>query len=162
MANKAILDTSFLIALVDSNDRLHTNTKIYYEWFIKEGFELFVSSIALSEYCVKNDISHLTVRPPAPLPSELPHKIFNYLFFNYRDAIVAGSLFSEHSDRAENKDCLKDDFKIIAQALNNKVDRFATADSKLVRRMEGFNLGFNFIDINNSPSDYTGEFNFDS
>ena len=157
MAKRILLDTSFLIALVDSNDNLNLKAHSYLDWFQRTQSSLIISTIALSEYCVKNDSSDLVYGLSVTLPVELPTDMFDYLFFNYRDAVVAGELFSSMSCKNENKDCLKDDFKIIAQAQNNQIDSIVTADSRLIRRMTGTSLNFDFIDINNPVSDYTGE-----
>ena len=63
----------------------------------------------------------------------------------------------------ESKHCLKDDFKIIAQAINERATELITADVRLINRMTNsdFDLGFHFINLNQPLTDYLGEFPFE-
>lgn len=56
---KALLDTSFFFRLLDANDPLHENAMGYYEYMLKHDFELYVSTIAIAEFCVRNPLEHL-------------------------------------------------------------------------------------------------------
>ena len=57
-----LLDTSFCIRLLKSNDDLHQNAKDYFKHFLEKKIEIFLSSIVVAEYSVKDD--------PATLPLE--------------------------------------------------------------------------------------------
>lgn len=49
----AMLDTSFLIRLLKEDDPLHTSAKSYFRYFLENKFVLFVSTVAVAEYCVR-------------------------------------------------------------------------------------------------------------
>lgn len=45
--NSVLLDTSFFIRLLNSEDPLHGNTKAYYRYFLEEGIEMKISTKVL-------------------------------------------------------------------------------------------------------------------
>ena len=51
-----MLDTSFLIRLLKEDDPLHTNAKSYYQYLLENNFVLYVSTVAVAEYCVKGEL----------------------------------------------------------------------------------------------------------
>ena len=53
MTNSVLLDTSFLIRFLKSDDPLHRNTIDYFNYFIENKIILKTSTIAIAEYCVK-------------------------------------------------------------------------------------------------------------
>ena len=53
MSNKeqpkvAMLDTSFLIRLLKEDDPLHASAKSYFQYFLENGYVLYVSTIAVA------------------------------------------------------------------------------------------------------------------
>jgi predicted nucleic acid-binding protein len=50
-----LLDTSFCIRLLKSNDDLHLNSKDYFNYFLEKKIEIYLSSIVIAEYSVKDD-----------------------------------------------------------------------------------------------------------
>lgn len=48
----AMLDTSFLIRLLREDDPLHDSARAYYQFFLENDYVLFVSTVAVAEYCV--------------------------------------------------------------------------------------------------------------
>ena len=57
-----LLDTSFFIRLLNSDDFLHTNAKDYFKYFLENEILLKVSTISIAEYCVKGRIDELPLR----------------------------------------------------------------------------------------------------
>lgn len=74
MTHKGVFcDTSFFIRLLDKTDKLHNNAKGYFKYFTENDFELFVSTIAIAEYCVGGDIHELPLRNLQIVPFNLDH-----------------------------------------------------------------------------------------
>lgn len=105
---KVVLDTSFLITLTDRARTNHATACKYWEHFLGEGMHMFIPTIVVSEYTVKGPI---------------PEYVFNQCIlapFNHADATFAGeigSLLMQQRPPATPRVCLKDDLKIIAQAM---------------------------------------------
>lgn len=63
MMHKGVFcDTSFFIRLLDKADVLHSNAKGYFKYFTENDFQLFISTIAIAEYCVGGDVHELPLR----------------------------------------------------------------------------------------------------
>ena len=74
MMNRGVLcDTSFFILLLDRTDNLHLNAKSYYKYFTENDFSLFISTIAIAEYCVGGNIEELPLRNLHIVPFNLDH-----------------------------------------------------------------------------------------
>ena len=54
-----MLDTSFLIRLLKEDDPLHKSALNYYQYLLENEYLLFVSTIALAEYCVKGKMDEI-------------------------------------------------------------------------------------------------------
>ena len=52
-------DTSFFIRLLNTNDALNTNAVDYLQYFVEQGYELHISTIAIAEFCVKGEYDTL-------------------------------------------------------------------------------------------------------
>ena len=63
-----LLDTSFFIRLLNSEDPLHENAKGYYKYFLEEEIKMKISTISIAEYCVKGDITDLPLKNLMILP----------------------------------------------------------------------------------------------
>lgn len=117
MEKRIILDTSFLITLLDAQRSNHNIAKQYFKYFLENKFLLFVSAISISEYCIKGDIE------------ELPLNYITILPFNLEDAILSKKVNFLRADRTSaDRDSIKDDFKIIGQAENRRCDFIITDD----------------------------------
>lgn len=55
----AMLDTSFLIRLLKEDEPLHAFAKEYFQYFLESEYVLYVSTIALAEYCVYGNLDEL-------------------------------------------------------------------------------------------------------
>ncbi len=75
-----LLDTSFLITLVDDSRRDHTVARQHYEHALQHGAQLHVSTLALAEFATKQAVTDLPLRTLRIEP------------FNIRHAIKSGEL----------------------------------------------------------------------
>ncbi|MDX1942468.1 MAG: PIN domain-containing protein [Saprospiraceae bacterium] len=124
MIKKVLLDTSFLITLSDESRENHKLAKEFYKYFLDEKISMIISSIVVSEFSIKEPIS------------DLPLQNFQFLPFNINDAIKSAEIYDIHyQDRALQRDCLKDDFKILAQCINSKASYFITDDEELIDKI---------------------------
>jgi len=150
-----LLDTSFCIRLLKKDDPFHTNTIEFYEYFLENNIELYLSSIVVSEYSVKDDINNL------------PLKTMKIIPFDFFDGRIAGEFFSIiHSQRQGSNEneriVVKDDCKLIAQIFNHKIDAYITKDRKSFTQIiqpimsaKGFQI--ELMDLAISLKDYKNE-----
>ena len=113
------IDTSFLITIFDDSRENHENAKRYYQYFIDNSIDMYLSAIVISEYQQKGDIQDI-----------LKTNCFIPCTFNIGDGIVAGDFAGFlNGDREKNtRESTKDDMKILAQCANNEIDYIATED----------------------------------
>lgn len=118
-----LLDTSFCIRLLKSNDALHQNAKEYFKYFLEQKIEIYLSSIVIAEYSVKDDANNL--------PLEFV-KIIPFDFFDGKTAGEFHSILINHKDQVANieRNVIKDDCKLIAQIFNRKINGYITKDRK--------------------------------
>ncbi|MCG9900874.1 MAG: hypothetical protein MH132_12790 [Hydrotalea sp.] len=118
-----LLDTSFCIRLLKSNDPLHTNAKDYFKYFLEQKIEIYISTIVVAEYAVKDD--------PSNLPLEFA-KIIPFDFFDGKTAGEFHSILLNNKSQLSNIDrnVIKDDCKLIAQLFNRKIQGYITKDKK--------------------------------
>lgn len=160
MSNKeqskvAMLDTSFLIRLLKEDDPLHMSAKAYYQYFLENKFLLFVSTVAVAEYCVRGQLD------------QLPFECVRVVPFNLNHAEKAGD-FARTLYQARNKGqyspeqrlIIPNDTKIFAQAASIGALYFVTADTKsskaltILERERGFSV--THVDIRKDLSEFSG------
>lgn len=112
MADGVLLDTSFLISLVDPNRPQHAIALRYYEHFVEEGIPMYLSAIAASEFQLGQPVADLPLHHFVVLPFNLAHAVAAAELNFKRQPVFAGT----------TRDALKDDFKLLGQA---KVERLA-------------------------------------
>lgn len=119
MANKSVvLDTSFWITLLDATRANHTAAKSYYRHLLENGFLLYLSTIAISEYCHRGELQDLPLDKVMPLP------------FNIRHAVESVALnFKSRPAIDDRRDTAKDDFKLLAQASCENAGYLITDDT---------------------------------
>lgn len=122
-----LLDTSFLITLVDPSRPHHEVAKRYYRECIRRRVVMFLSTIVIAEFHVKQPITDLALRNFLPLP------------FNIDDAMACGELFRRIGrDEGDDRVRFKDDLKIIAQAIVSRASYVLCEDessmAKYLRR----------------------------
>jgi len=140
-----LLDTSFLIRLLNSNNSLHGNAKEYFQYFLKEHTILKCSTISIAEYCVKGQYDQLPLRNMQVLP------------FNFNHAVRSGQLMamlkaSKGTPTGTERAVVINDIKLLAQAdIENEIDGFVTSDSegrKLYDALKkNITLSFEYVDI---------------
>ena len=119
MAAGVLLDTSFLITLAGKNRPHHEAARRYWQHFIENQIPIFLSTIVVSEFCVKQEIDPQILRCCVVLP------------FNWDDALQVARLdWKSLRPPGVERDALKDDIKIIAQAARMDVEFVITDDSE--------------------------------
>lgn len=145
VTHKAFLDTNFLISLLDSKHMHNKNANDYFEVFLRNGVQLYTSTIAVAEYCVKGQVT------------DLPLRNLKVMAFDLRDAVETGKfrkLILENKGQLLHLDkkTIPDDTKLLAQAENLGVDCFVSADvgcNKAYTFLKKQNLVYyHFFDLN--------------
>ncbi|OYQ34006.1 hypothetical protein CHU92_12265 [Flavobacterium cyanobacteriorum] len=72
MNKSVLLDTSFVISLVDDSRVNHQKAVQFYKYFIENKIAMILSSIVTSEFCTKQDIADLPLNNFKPLPFNIP------------------------------------------------------------------------------------------
>ena len=119
MAAGVVLDTSFLISLADPDRPHHVTARQYWRHFTDAGYPIFLPTIVVSEFCVRQPILPYILRSCVILP------------FNWDDALKAAELDFKKGERTDTpRDALKDDVKILAQAAVQDAAWVITDDTK--------------------------------
>lgn len=119
MAVGVVLDTSFLITLADPGRAHHEVARRYWWHFAEQALPVFLPTIVVSEFCIRQAIPPDILRNCVVLP------------FNWDDAMKAAALdFSKVDREGESRDALKDDVKIIAQAIVKDAAWIITDDKR--------------------------------
>lgn len=150
-----VLDSSFCIRLLKADADFHQNAIDYFEYFLENGIEMYLSTIVVSEYAVGDNPDNL-----------LSLNVFRLLEFDYADAKIAGEFLAtlrnigKFGDFGDRKVVIND-LKLFAQIQNRKIDAFMTKDRKsLVKMIEPLrkyhNLNFEFIDLSIPLNDKLG------
>ncbi len=121
MSKSILLDTSFIISLVDDRRTNHNKALSFYKYFIEEGYSMFLSTIVISEFSIKQDIT------------DLPLNSFKILPFNYPESIGIKNIFMDHFKRVKDTErvAIKDDYKITCQAERCNIKYIITEDKPL-------------------------------
>ena len=150
-----LIDTSFCIRLLKSNDPLHQNAKDYFRYFLEQKVDIYLSSIVIAEYSVKDDANNL------------PLEFVKIIPFDFYDGKTAGEFHSilienKHDVSEIERNVIKDDCKLIAQIFNRKIDAYITKDRKSfakiikpIQNTKGFNL--ELLDLEIPFKDFKGE-----
>jgi hypothetical protein len=145
--NCVLLDTSFFIRMLKSNDELHKSTLQYYKYFLSHGFLLKISTISIAEYCVKGSITELPLKDLRILPFNLDHAkragAFAALVFNQRDPSIL-----------PERNIIPNDTKLFAQAeVDPQINFYATSDTRSINVYNTINASngtsFRVINIRN-------------
>lgn len=125
-----LVDTSFLITLSDPVRKHHATALAYFKACIERRVPLFLSSIVVSEYQVRQAIN------------DLPLRNFIVLPFNIDHAMACGLLVKTlPRDSADDRVRVKDDLKLIAQCQCDRITHVLTEDAntltKYVDRLRG-------------------------
>lgn len=119
MAAGVLIDTSFLITLADKNRAHHEAARRYWRHFLDNQIPIFLSAIVVSEFCIKQEIPPDILRCCVVVP------------FNWDDALRAAKLdWKKLRPAGVERDALKDDVKILAQAARIDAEFVITDDTE--------------------------------
>lgn len=141
-----LLDCSFCIRLLKKDDEFHQNCKDYFQYFIENDIDMYLSTIVVSEYAVGDHPENL-----------LSLNAFRVLEFDFLDAKFSGEFLAflksigKFGDFGERKVVIND-IKLFAQIRNREIDAYITKDRKSFKKMiqplkEEFGLTFEAIDL---------------
>lgn len=141
-----MVDTSFCIRLLKKDDEYHQNAVEYFEYFLENRIDIFLSTIVVAEYAVGDDPDNL-----------LTLNTFRLLEFDYQDAKISGYFTNELLKLKPLRDIelrkvVINDVKLFAQIKNRKIDAYITKDrlslSKMIEHLnQSHLLRFEFIDL---------------
>ena len=123
-----LVDTSYLISLADPGRPHHQVAVSYLREALQRDVPLYLSAIAASEFQVKQAVT------------DLPLRNFKVLPFNIDHAMQAGLLMRVlKRDVGDDRGAVKDDVKLIAQAICESLTHVLTEDAqtlvKYVKRL---------------------------
>ncbi|MDE0472754.1 MAG: hypothetical protein OXH57_12520 [Ekhidna sp.] len=150
-----LLDNSFCIRLLKKDADFHQNAVDYYEYFLENKIEMYLSTIVVSEYAVGDDPDYLR-----SLNS------FRLLELDYEDAKCSGQFLAALRNQGKfgdfgDRKVVINDIKLFSQIHNRNIDAFITKDRKSSTKMieplsESCELSFEFIDLSIPLSDKLG------
>ena len=144
MPEAVLLDSGFLIRLMNPDDSLHQVALELFKAYITNGVVCKVSTIALAEYGVKGDLRYL------------PTKYLQYVPFVYRNAEVASVFMrtiikvkEERGAVISPRVIIPNDTKMFAQAsAEPDVFAFVSADAEAKKVFDLLdNPNFDFVNI---------------
>ena len=144
MAKAVLLDSGFLIRLMNPAESLHPVAMRFFREFIEQGVQCKVSTIALAEYGVKDELAHLPMQYLQVVPFHYNHA--------ERAAQMMRTILRAKQERGaviQPRAVIPNDTKMFAQAsCEADIESFVSADSEarkvydLIERPD-----FGFIDI---------------
>jgi len=121
-----LCDTGFLIRLGQPDDPLHANARGYLKYLLTEKHPMFVSTVALAEYAVRDRIENLPMRYFRVLPFNIDHPQTAGEF--------AGIVFTGRAQlpvEITQRAIIPNDTKMFAQAeVNPAITHYLTADEQ--------------------------------
>ncbi len=147
-------DTSFFIRFLNEEDSLHSNAKGYFQYFLEHEYKLYISTIAIAEFCVKGNIEELPLREIRVSP------------FNIEHAILAGACVKTLYEarrvgaiEVNHRIIIANDVKLMAQAQCEGAGYYITSDKECKKMYDILaadkRIDFDFIDLN---TPYTAKF----
>ncbi len=149
-----LLDTSFLIRLLNEDDPLFENADGYFRYFLQKEIALNCSTISIAEYCVKGSIYELPLKNIQIIP-------FNF-FHGQRAGEIAKIVFENRNQlKLSSRLIIPNDTKIFAQADYEKaINTYITSDTESIRVYNLIKkyttLDFTIIDLNNKYTETFG------
>lgn len=118
MSSSALLDTSFLITLVNAGRPHHEVAKRYYRHMLQNGIPMYFSAVVAAEFGIKQPIS------------DLPLGNFRILNFNVSHGQKAADLWNVlgKRDGGDARAVVRDDVKLLAQASQEEICVILTED----------------------------------
>lgn len=151
-----LLDTSFIIRLLKTDDPLHTNAKAWFRWLLDHKVPMHLSTISISEFCVKGSFDQLPLRNVRVLPFNWQHA--------QRSGELARVLLDQRKD--EERSVVINDIKLLAQSdMEARISHFLTKDRRLNNKITqlaqaGLHLRMSLLDLNTPQADVLGQLDF--
>ena len=127
--NKVVFcDTGFMIRLLDKTSDLHENALGYFRYFLENDFLIRMSTIAVAEFCVKDQIEHLPLQQILLSP-------FNAIHANITGE-CARILYSAKAKgvlEVNARVLIQNDVKLLVQAECESAEYYLTSDSRSKR-----------------------------
>lgn len=120
MSTALMLDTSYLITLVDDTRAHHAAAKQYFKHSLEQGVPLHVSTLALAEFATRQAVT------------DLPLNSFRIEPFNIQHAVRCGQLWANlmpARDPDDSRVVVKADVQLIAQATVEGIPLLVTEDA---------------------------------
>lgn len=121
--NSVLLDTSFLISLSDPARPHHEAAVAYYKECVRRQVPMYLSTIVISEFQVKQAINDLPLRNFVVLPFNIDHAMRCGLI-NRRMA----------RDPEDDRVRVKDDFKLVAQCDCETISHLISEDASTLAK----------------------------
>ena len=154
MSDGVLLDTSFFIRLLDKREKLHSNAKGYFKYFLEKESKIFISTISVAEYCVGGEVD------------DLPLENLQIVPFNFNHAKRTGEfakiVFQNKKQLAlKERNIIPNDTKLFAQAdTEQAIESYLSSDTEsfkiysLLKKLT--KPRFQFIDLNKPYSENLG------
>ena len=121
--NSVLVDTSFLISLSDPTRAHHDAALAYYRECVRRNVPMYLSTIVISEFQVKQAINDLPLRNFVVLP------------FNVDHAMRCGLIIRNMTrDLEDDRVRVKDDFKLLAQCDCETVSHLISEDASTLAK----------------------------
>lgn len=121
--NSVLLDTSFLISLSDPARAHHATAVAYYRECARRQVAMYLSTVVVSEFQVKQAINDLPLRNFVVLP------------FNVDHAMRCGLIIRQMShDSGDDRVRVKDDFKLLAQCDCESISHLISEDTNTLAK----------------------------
>ncbi len=121
--NSVLLDTSFLISLSDPTRPHHDAAVSYYRECARRQVAMYLSTVVVSEFQVKQAINDLPLRNFVMLP------------FNVDHAMRCGLMIRQMPrDAADDRVRVKDDFKLLAQCDCEAITHLISEDASTLAK----------------------------
>lgn len=117
MAAAVLLDTSFLISLVDGNRPNHLVAAQYYRLMLQQQSPMYLSAIVAAEFAIKQPITDLHLKNFRCIPFNIPHSTEAARLWNMLDR-----------DNNDHRAVVRDDVKLMAQAAHELIPFILTED----------------------------------
>lgn len=124
MSASVLLDTSFLISLVNEHRAHHDTATQYYRHLLKNNMPMVFSAIVAAEFGIKQPIT------------ELPLSNFRVLDFNVPHGQRAADLWNAlgQRDAGDSRAVVRDDVKLLAQASHEGIGFILTEDASTLHK----------------------------
>ena len=117
---RALFDTGFLIRLMNKEEALHKTVVECYKYCLSKKILPITSSICIAEYA------------PQANPDNIMPEI-KVMPFTRATASIVGQIYARR-DFGGSRDSIKDDYKIIATAMEQNCDFMITADADTFKK----------------------------